>query len=573
LTAEPGRSERLAQSEQRIHGIYPTPQPLIDYIVRSVQILLRAKLGMPGGLADPGVRLLDPAAGAMSFIRSLGPDPLNRFLGIELLEPEIRKGHAERTAVCADALAPAPEILHRSFNVVIGNPPWRGRSSHRGPWISGLLREYFQVDGQSLGERNPKWLNDDYVKFLRLAQWLIERNGEGMIGFVLNHNFLDAPTFRGLRRSLLRAFHEIYVLDLHGNARKRERGNVFSGVAQGAAILLLVKKPGLRRRVLRADLDGSRRDKLSFLSRSDIGTTPWTEVEPRAPGYLFVAGDRAVEREFRQGLALPEIFPVHGTGIVTGQDAAATALDRDVLRNRFGADHEDKIMRFLARPFDLRFIVYTEGIVERPRRGLMSHMLDGGNVGLIVTRQCKGEPGALVTRWLAGHKVLCGYDSSSLFPLYLSAGAERRPNLAADIRQRCGDLYGAEPEPEAILGYVYAVLYSETYRQRYRDLLRRSFPRINFPRDRRLFAALSGLGRELIGLHLLQDPRLQGLSEAIDPRVWNYRIGAYPVLSRWLKARNGRALNVAEAREFRRIAEALRWTLAAQAKIEEVLID
>jgi predicted helicase len=563
----------LAQSERRIHGIYPTPQPLIDYIVRSVQILLRSKLGMPEGLADPGVRLLDPAAGSMNFIRSLGPDPLSRFMGVELLDSEARKGSGELTVLRADALSPPPEILERSFNVVIGNPPWRGRSNHHGPWITNLLRDYFQVDGQSLGERNPKWLNDDYVKFLRLAQWLIERNGEGIVGFVLNHNFLDAPTFRGLRRSLLRAFHEIYVLDLHGNARKRERGNVFPGVAQGAAILLLVKKPGLRRRILRADLDGSRRDKLSILSRSDAGSTPWTEIEPRAPGYLFVAGDRAVEREFRQGLALPEIFPVHGTGIVTGRDSEATALDRDVLRNRFGADHEEKIMMFLARPFDLRFIIYTEGIVERPRRGLMSHMLDGGNVGLIVTRQCKGEPGALVTRWMAGHKVLCGYDSSSLFPLYLSAGAERRPNLAADLRDHLGALFGAELEPEAILGYVYAVLYSETYRQRYGDLLRRSFPRINFPSDRRLFAALSGLGRELIGLHLLRDPRLQGLSEAIDPQVWEYRVGAYPVLSHWLKARSGRNLDVAEAREFRRIAEALQLTLEVQAKIEEVLSD
>jgi len=556
----------LAQSERRIHGIYPTPQPLIDYIVRSVQILLRSKLGLPAGLADPGVRLLDPAAGSMGFIRSLGPDPLNRFLGIELLGSEARKAPGERTAVCADALAPAPEILDRSFNVVIGNPPWRGRSSHRGPWIADLLRDYFQVDGRSLGERNPKWINDDYVKFLRLAQWLIERNGEGIVGFVLNHNFLDAPTFRGLRASLLRTFQEIYVLDLHGNARKRERGNVFPGVAQGAAILLLVKKPGLRRRVLRADLDGSRRDKLSFLSRSDAGTTPWTEIVPREPGYLFVAGDRAVEREFRQGLALPEIFPVHGTGIVTGRDAEATALDPDVLRARFGADHEDRIRMFLARPFDLRFIFYAEGIVERPRRGLMSNMMDGGNVGLIVTRQCKGEPGALVTRWMTGHKVLCGYDSSSLFPLYLAAGAERRPNLAAGLQQRFG-------EPEAILGYVYAVLYSESYRQRYRDLLQRSFPRIAFPRDPRLFAALSGLGRELIGLHLLQDPRLQDPSETIDPQAREYRIGAYPVLSRWLKARSGRALNVTEVREARRIAEALRWTLAVQARIEEVLID
>jgi predicted helicase len=556
---------------------------------------LQEKLGFSAGLADPAVRLLDPAAGSMNFIRAacrtaLGsPDLLSRFLGIELL-PDARArglvtmhrflkaaGCAARPeslpAVLGDALAPAPELLDRSFNVVIGNPPWRGRSGNRGEWITNLLREYFQVDGESLGERNPKWLQDDYVKFLRLAQWLIERNGEGIVAFVLNHNFLDAPTFRGLRRSLLRTFEEIYVLDLHGNVRKRETGNVFAGVAQGAAAVFLVKKAGLERRVWRADLQGSRGEKLGILSRTHAGTTLWTGIEPRAPGFLFVRGDRALERDFERGLLLPEIFPVHGTGIVTGRDAAVTAFDRETLLARFGADRQENIKTFLARPFDLRFILYAEGFVERPRRGLMSHMLGGGNLGLVVTRQCKGEPGALVTRWMVGHKVLCPYDVCSLFPLYLGTGvgtgAGRRPNLASGLREKLGRWYGAEPVPEAILGYVHAVLSSASYRQRYRELLRRSFPRIAFPRDPRLFAPVSALGRELIGLQLLQDARLSSVTEEIEPRLWEARIGGYPVLPQWLRARRRRDLLGAETLELRRIAKALRLMLEVQSAIEE----
>jgi predicted helicase len=557
---------------------------LVGYVVRSVHALLQAQLGLAGGLAHPGVRVLDPAAGAMNFLRtawqtalesSCSPGPeRSRFTGIELLPDAGRAGPEGLRAVPGNALAPAPEILERSFNVVMGNPPWRGRSSNHGPWIAGLVREYFQIDGRSLGERNPKWLLDDYVKFLRLAQWLIERNGEGIVAFVLNHNFLDAPTFRGLRCSLLWSFQEIYALDLHGNSRRQERGNVFPGVAQGAAVLLLVRKPGLRRRVWRADLDGSRLDKLEILDRTDVRTTPWTEVEAGPPGYLFVRGDRALERELEQGLPLPEIFPVHGTGIVTGRDAEVTALDRDTLRSRFGADREERILRFLARPFDLRFIFYQEGLVERPRRALMSHLLGGDNMGLVVTRQCKGEPGALVTRWPVGHKVLCSHDVCSLFPLYLETGAGRRPNLAPRLCEKLGLWYGAAPEPEAILGYVYAVLSSAAYRQRYRELLRRSFPRIIFPRDPRLFAPVSALGRELIGLHILQDTRLHGgRSEEIEPRVWEARIGAYPVLPRWLRVRSGRALSRAEAGELRCIVAALRLALEVQSAIEEVLCD
>jgi len=591
---------------------------LVHYAVRSVHRLLQSRLGRPAGLADPGVRLLDPAAGTMNFVRAawrvalaahrggalrdlIRDHLLVHFTGIELLPDVHARGvaalrrllqaagcnaPAERLpAVLGDALEPLPGIFAQPFNVVLGNPPWRGCSSNRGDWITDLLRGYrlpdgrqdegyFRVDGTPLGERNPKWLQDDYVKFLRLAQVLIDRNGEGIVAFVLNHNFLDAPTFAGLRRSLLRTFHEVYVLDLHGNSRRQERGNVFPGVAQGAAVLFLVRKAGLRRRVLRADLHGSRGDKLKALERSDATATAWEEVAPHPPGYLFVRGDRALEREYERGLPLPEIFPVHGTGIVTGRDAEVTAVERKTLAVRFGADLETRIAVFLARPFDLQYVLYAEGFLARPRRALMAHFLAGDNVGLIVPRQHKEEPGALVTRWIAGHKVVSACDVSALFPLYLVDGSERRPNLAPGLGRRLGDLYGAEPEPEAILSCVYANLYSPFYRRHYRELLRRSFPRISFPREPKLFATLSALGRELIDLHLLQDPRLhRGRAEEIEPEVWSYRIGGYRVLPQWLRARRGRALSPPETRRFRQITEALRLTLEAQAKIEEVTGD
>ncbi|HSN76450.1 MAG TPA: DNA methyltransferase, partial [Anaerolineae bacterium] len=144
--------------------------------------------------------------------------------------------------------------------VVFGNPPYSGHSSNKGPWIDGLLKgtlpdggkttSYYQVDGQPLGERNPKWLQDDYVKFIRWAQWRIERTGVGILAFITNHSYLDNPTFRGMRRSLMQTFSEIYLLDLHGNAKKREVApdggkdeNVFD-IQQGVAIGLFVKQPG-----------------------------------------------------------------------------------------------------------------------------------------------------------------------------------------------------------------------------------------------------------------------------------------------------------------------------------------
>jgi predicted helicase len=265
---------------RKLYGVYATPRPLVDFMVRSVHLLLQTKLGMLGGLADPEVRLLDPAAGAGNFLRaagwqaighhvSRGGDPreivrdhlLPHFHGFEIL-PEIHTRGLASLRRClrglgagqdieprlaqANALEPPRELLEIPFNVILGNPPWRGALIHRSPWISELLREV-----QPQGERNTKWLQDDYVKFLRLAQWRIDQTGEGIAALVVNHNCLDALTFRDLRASLLRTFDEIYVLDLHGNRRKRERApdgspdeNVFPGVAQGAAVVFLIKRPG-----------------------------------------------------------------------------------------------------------------------------------------------------------------------------------------------------------------------------------------------------------------------------------------------------------------------------------------
>lgn len=311
-------------------GIYLTPQPLASYIVRSADFLLRTRFGMGAGLAAPGVRILDPASGAGIFLEEallcaaarMEDDPkatLPELRGFELSLPayvvslmsfdafrEKAAWFRRPAKIClTDALADPGEAsndpltremaagwAHRANPVlaVLGNPPFLGHSENRGRWISDLLRG---AGGEPSylprGERNTKWLQDDYVKFLRLAQWMIEQNGEGIVGVVVNHNCLDAITFSGLRASLLENFEEIFVLDLHGNRRKRETAggrqdeNVFEGVAQGVAVLLLVKKAGLERRSYRADRYGSRTEKLRFLGRKSAATTRWMEIPPHSP--------------------------------------------------------------------------------------------------------------------------------------------------------------------------------------------------------------------------------------------------------------------------------------------------
>ena len=357
-------------AEKRMQrGVFYTPRPVVSYIVRSVDELLRTEFGLADGLADittwgemvqrcknlkipdgvspdqDFVQILDPATGTGTFLveaidvihgtllkkwRAQGCRDsemevfwneyvprhlLPRLHGYELLMAPYAIAHLkiglklyetgyhfrtdERARIfLTNALEPAsitqmtldflPALAHearavneikngRRFTVVIGNPPYSGHSANKGAWVRELLRgsagkqraeNYFEVDGGPLNERNPKWLNDDYVKFIRLAHWQIERTGRGVLGFITNHSYLDNPTFRGMRESLAATFPRAHLLDLHGNLKKKERApdggkdeNVFD-IQQGVAVGLFTYPPDgtapIRRSYNHADVWGVR---------------------------------------------------------------------------------------------------------------------------------------------------------------------------------------------------------------------------------------------------------------------------------------------------------------------------
>lgn len=692
-------------------GVFYTPPAVVSYVVRSVDHLLRTRLDRPDGLGDPRVWLLDPAAGTMTFVveafrcamegwretyggaglPALVRDHLlPRSFGFELLMAPYAIGHlkmslflaeqgyelgegdrvnllltnALTTEDLAQGILPGMPSLAREVRkaaevkedpricVVLGNPPYSGHSENpveRRKRKEDPVRAYYQVDGVPLREKNAKWLQDDYVKFLRFAQRKIDAHGEGVIGLVLNHGYLDNPTFRGLRRSLMDSFDEVYVLDLHGNRRKREvtpaggrDENVFD-IEQGVSILLAVKKPGLAKAVFRADLRGNRASKLRWLAARDVESTSWTALQPRGPGYLFVERDARLEEMYVRGIPLPEIFPEHSVGVLTARDAFVMDFDLPELRKRIiqlrrgllprevvpdgyprdtgswklaeavrkaGEDAEwgTRFTHILYRPFDLRHVFYADYLVERPRERVMGHLLRGSNLALVVPRQSKDGPGALVTESIAAHKAVSAYDINYVFPLWLLPEGifpARVPNVSPEVRRFLERSLGAAPGPEAILGYIYAVLYSHRYRDRYAAFLASDFPRILFPRDRHLFEAMAGLGAELIDLHLpgrplrpatrflgegsgrlgrtrkvlrayREDERRVYVNEdgqhfdGIPLQVWEYRIGGYQVLDRWLQDRAGRKLTADEIQAFCRTATALGRTVAVQRRIDEL---
>ncbi len=534
-------------------GVFYTPDPVVSYIVRSVDHLLKTEFGLTDGLADtsvdpdtnePLVQILDPATGTGTFLahvidqieRTVKARPgadwnayiadhlLPRLNGFELMMAPYAVAHMklglklrqtgydfasdERLRVYLTNTLEEPVEAHETLalagflskesnaaarvkrqvpiTVVIGNPPYAGHSANESEWIAGLLRgtdsegrsveNYFEVDGHGLNERNPKWLNDDYVKFIRFGQWRVEQTGAGILAFITNHGYLDNPTFRGMRQSLMAAFDTIYVLDLHGSTKKKETTpegnpdeNVFD-IMPGVAILLAVKRPAQTSEVsetsevYHADLWGLRGHKYQRLLEADVRTTDWNLLTSQSPLYLIVPRDADLEAEYYKGWKVTKIFPVNSIGIVTARDHLTihwspdevwhtvrdfVALPVEEARKKYtlGRDVRDWkvhlaqadlrssgpvrscVVPILYRPFDLRFIYYTgqtRGFICMPRPEVMPNMLAGENVGIITTRQTRDKWDVLATRQICGHKSCAAYDSNTLLALYLYPAADAR---------------------------------------------------------------------------------------------------------------------------------------------------
>ena len=370
-----------------------------------------------------------------------------------------------------------------------------------------------------LGERNPKWLNDDYVKFIRFAQLKMDAVKEGIVGIITNHSWLDNPTFRGMRQSLMRSFEQIYILDLHGNAKKKEQApdgskdeNVFD-IEQGVAISLFVKRPGLERGIWRGDLWGKRLSKYQIAAEATLKDLNLAPIVPAQPQYLYHLQDAVVRVEYEKGHSIPEIMPLNSVGLVTSLDRLAIAFTEDEMEKRvadfarrdtedarhyykLGKDVRDWRVawaqedvktggRFIPihyRPFDRRFTFYTgrsRGFHVYPR-DTVSRQLLRPNIALVTSRLTKGEDFRHVQVTDKPTEVICMSPITSnngfVFPLRGEGGVE---NFSANFRSFLDARYEHHFTPEEIFGYIYAVLHAPTYRTRYAEFLRNDFPRVS----------------------------------------------------------------------------------------------
>ena len=578
-------------------GVFYTPRPVVSYIVRSVDQLLRTEFGLDDGLADVTswgemakrhknltvpegispdqdfIQVLDPATGTGTFLVE-AIDLIHRTLvdkwkeqgcrdhdvevlwneyvpkhllprlhgyellmapyaiahlkiGLKLYETGYRFGSEERAQVyLTNALEPsqdfsglmdfaipalADEALgvnqvkgQQRFTVVIGNPPYSGHSANKGQWIADLIDDYKKGFPELKKPAQAKWLSDDYVKFIRFAQSLIERTGIGALGFISNHSYLDNPTFRGMRLSLLQEFSEIHLLDLHGNSKRKERTpdgdkdeNVFD-IQQGVAIGLFLRRTdhGGPAQVFHADLWGKRDagaegGKYGWLSANNIetATVNGVNISPRAPQHLFVPRDEALIEEYEAAWPLPKIFSPNGDpapGIVTTHDQFAVSWTRQEAeskverllstiseyearqiwrlcsQNQWQYDRakrelsdgtwRERIETVLYRPFDLRVTVFDRNVAVHRRERVMRHMLAGPNVGLATARATEISGGwehVFVSKSLIQHHTVSLKEVNYLFPLYTypterqeHLGLVREPNLDKGFVEAIGSSLG-----------------------------------------------------------------------------------------------------------------------------------
>ncbi|GAA7831788.1 DNA methyltransferase [Helicobacter pylori] len=454
-------------------------------------------------------------------------------------------------------------------------------------------------------EKNPKWLLDDYVKFMRFAQNKIESLGHGLFGFISNNAFLDNPTFRGLRRSLLECYDELYILNLHGNARKKEKTpqgakdeNVFN-IMQGVSINLFVKNPQITKpKIHYYDVYGERAEKYAFLAQHDINSIEWLELTPREPFYLLLPLETPLLDEYEQGFSVQKMFQISSVGIVTGKDRIFIANNTESLKEQVlkycNEFNEQYIKDIHYRPFDVRKVYYDTKKLERARENTFKHMLPPPpptnpktpnqtrkNVVLITSRRfCQSQKSGVgfVSNKISGLRTwTCpGMERGDYVnPLYHNPNYTE--NFTPEFRSFIDKHYNHSFEPLEVLGYIYALLYSPNYRKRYADFLKADYPKILFTKNKDLFRALSLLGIELIGLHVLNKESLNysfeklkdatigesGYIEAhernsiikkpshneqrlyinhsayfsgVSQEIYDYRIGGYCVLDKYLKS-------------------------------------
>lgn len=636
---------------RKSRGVYYTPVPVVSFIVRAVDHILKNKFNLSQGLVDTTkieheftvqgedarrkggvkkakqqihkVQILDPAVGTGTFLNEViheiyksfvgqegrwskyvEKELLPRLHGFELMMASYTMAHLklgvtlkelgydgdkERLSVwltnsLEESVHEVPSLFMSQWlteesnqaskiksempiMVVIGNPPYAVSSSNKGEHIQALIADY----KKDLNEKKIN-LDDDYIKFIRYAENEIEKTGYGIVAMITNNSFIDGVTHRQMRKHLMSTFDEIYILDLHGNAKKKEKApdggkdeNVFS-IQQGVSINIFVKNKHDNRNadIYHAEIYGTQNHKFEQLEKFDFSSVNWNKLIPDSEYNFFVPKDFSSLEKYNSGFLIPRLFTNNNSGVKTDRDTLFIDIDKQVLSERIKILLSGNLPQFFStqyrvensgsykilekisnkifkpenlekiqyRPFDYQWIYYDPTIISRPGYSTNKHFLQP-NLGLLVKRQSKQ-----VFSYVFVTNLICesctfesAYANNTNFPLYLySDDGTKTPNLDRQIWNKINQVVG-ETTPENILDYIYAVLHSPTYRETYKEFLKIDFPRVPYPTNKKVFWQLVELGRQLRELHLLTSPTVkqfittfpEGGNNLVDKKYPKYR--------------------------------------------------
>ena len=687
-------------------GVYYTPPPVVNFIVRAVDDILKTSFGMADGLANhKRVTVLDFACGTGTFLLEVfqrifdnigGPDAghadlivrdhfLRNIFGFEYLIAPYTIAHLKLSQYLNDQnhplkqnerlqvfltntlepIHPEPNFLLPAITaeteaaqavkdqpilVITGNPPYSAYSKNKGQWIAAKIDDYKYVDGVHFGERKH-WLQDDYVKFIRFAQYKMDQVQQGVVAVITSHAWIYNPTFRGMRRSLMKSFQQIHIVDLHGSSKPKETApsglaneNVFD-IMKGVAITLLIKRADLEPGVWFGDVWGRRLEKYKVCAEADYHSLAPKCVVPESPFYFFSPHAAASASGWYEYKSIEDIFSVQSAGMVTARDDFNIAFNRNLLLRRLrtfanlepdvarvefhlGPDTRDwkitlaqedivaskfnpKYFRRVAyRPFDDRIVFYTgqsKGLIGQPGKPLAEAIeLSGVALGTIRRVEEGDFRHAFVYALLPDGHSVSSKETTHVFPLFVpqkepggAPSKNRIENIASDFRTFINSRYEHHFTPEEILGYIYAILYAPTYRTRYAEFLRNDYPRLPFPESMDDFEKLSKLGWAIVQAHLLRELPRKKLGDyhgkgdhtvqavrytaqensiwinktqffkPVSQDVWDFHIGGYQVLDKYLKSRKGRTLSLDEINQVSAIADSLAFTIEQMAKIDK----
>lgn len=535
--------------------------------------------------------------------------------------------------------------------IVIGNPPYSVSSQNEIDKDTefGKFYESYKENVRE-EEKNIQPLSDDYIKFLAFAHWKVRQSGKGIVAMITNNSFLDGLIHRDMRRKLIEDFDQIYILNLHGDLKRSKRikegtkdENVFD-IRQGVSVNFFVKseKP-IEKKVFYQELIDSRDNKYLYLESNDINSTGWNKLIPKEPYFFFVPKNFSDEETYQKFFSLRDMFSKFNAGIATGKDNVLTDFHKDDLLRRLSTDdkavfelslknkisdelinkwyeelHRDgevKILPYCYRPFDIRFTIYNPRILQRARSEIMDNFLKE-NIAIDVTNTSdqKNYNEVFISNSITD-KHLSG-QQTYVFPLWLyenrknkskqqelledSANGGKSSNIKQDFIGLLNKTYGQKISPGENFYYIYAILYSNSYRTKYTEFLKIDFPKIPFTNDYKLFKKLQEFGQQLAELHLLNSQFLDQLSSKfegnndgfvkkpyynqkqkrvyinegqyftnVESDIWNYYIGGYQVLDKWLQNRKGRMLLSEDIKHYYKVITTLSKTIDIQKQIDK----